>query len=67
MMLKHCYSRYLHWNEKRPLLTKCATASTLMGLGDLLCQNIETSKSFIPPSPSDSAKRHALARRLLAQ
>lgn len=41
-MIKHCYSRYIFWNEKRPLLTKCLTASSLMGLGDFLCQNIET-------------------------
>ena len=40
-MLWNAYKRYLQANETRPLLTKCLTASTLMGLGDFICQSIE--------------------------
>lgn len=53
MFLRSSYAKYIHWNETRPLLTKCATAGVLMGLGDYLCQSIEKSKSAIL-SPSSS-------------
>ena len=44
MMIRQYYSKYLLLNESRPALTKCATASTLMCLGDFLCQQIEIRK-----------------------
>ncbi len=44
MMIRNFYSRYTHWNDRKPLLTKCVTAGVLMGFGDLICQNLEKSK-----------------------
>ncbi len=44
MLLRKFYTKYHHWNDTKPLMTKCVTAGVLFGLGDLLCQNLEKSK-----------------------
>ena len=44
LQVRHYYGRYLHWSEKRPLLTRCVTSGVLMGLGDFLCQAVEKRK-----------------------
>ena len=35
------FTKYMHWLDKKPLMTKCSTSAILVGLGDQIAQAME--------------------------